>query len=248
MASFSFNEIDFGDYNVTVLNSGGSRLERIFKYGQLQERVYGWRSQLEARRLPLKVLISATAAQDIHDLITECHGALNEKDDCKLALDEISGRYWMARFRSMTGELINPKYWRGEIEFTLSDPRALADAETSSGPTAVDADPDTIIETVGGTAFVEPRYILTAGEVLNGATIVVENMTTGEELTWEGDLADTKELEIDVAHWIVYNDSVADMADVVGSFPTMQPGANSIKVTGFGTLGTLDIIYRDAYI
>ena len=247
MASFEFNSIDFDDYHLRVLVAEKDRLERDFRHGQLQDRVYGWGSQVTAKKLLLRVLVSATAAQDIHDLISDIQGALNEKDECELSLDEVAGRYWNARFRLMEGKLIHPKRWLGEIEFILSDPRAFADAETTSNFN-IDADPDTVIETAGGTAFVEPRYVLTAGETLNGATIVVENMTTGEELTWEGDLADTKELEIDVAHWIVYNDSVADMADVVGSFPTMQPGANSIKVTGFGTLGTLTIIYRDAYI
>jgi phage-related protein len=100
---------------------------------------------------------------------------------------------------------------------------------------------------VGGTAITLPVWTLTAGETLSDVTIKLENVTTGEELQWTGSLVDEDELEIDCKYWTVKKNGTADM-NITGEFPRLAVGANSIKVTGLSTTGTLNITYRDAYL
>ena len=111
----------------------------------------------------------------------------------------------------------------------------------------IDADPKTVQPTVLGTSRVEPVYTLTAGELLTDITLKVENTGTAMELVWEGTILDGKDLEIDVANWHVTNNAMASMATVSGEFPYLNLGVNSIKVTGFSTTGSVDIVYRKRY-
>ena len=113
----------------------------------------------------------------------------------------------------------------------------------------INADPKTITETTGGTGRIEPVYTLTAGEALTDVTITLENLNTEEALIWEGSLADTEVLVIDTVRWIVEKEGVASMVNMSGQFPRLVANqANSIKVTGFSTTGSLNIKYRDRYL
>jgi len=108
---------------------------------------------------------------------------------------------------------------------------------------------DTVVETTGSTASIEPVYTLTAGENLVAVTIKLANVTTDEELQWTGSLANGEVLEIDVPNWIVNKEGAASMATVTGQFPRLAPGAaNTLTVTGFSTTGTLNITYRNRFL
>jgi len=166
-----------------------------------------------------------------------------------LTLDFPDDRFYKAKLDNpIDWEIITHKLARAELSFICPDPLGYSSSETSSDHN-INADPKTVTETTGGTAYIEPVYTLTAGEALNDVTIKVENTDTGEELQWQGSLANGEKLEIDVGLWIVKKEGVASMADMSGKFPRLLPGfANSIKVTGFGSLGSLNIKYRNTYL
>lgn len=78
--------------------------------------------------------------------------------------------------------------------------------------------------------------------------IKLENTDTEEEIQWEGSLANTEELEIDSATYMVKKEGVESMT-ISGQFPRLLPGfTNHIKVTGFDITGNLNIKYRDRYL
>ena len=247
MGNLSYNLVDLEDYGLTVLDGGAENIARAFEAMQLQNKAQGWTSRLKPRGITLPVTIKASSAENIHTVLSQARQYLNQGDACKLALSEIAGRYWWARFTGFTGNLISPKTWAGEVQFAVEDPRAFSTSEDANTHN-VPADPTTVVETNGGTAYVEPVILLTAQDTLAVITLKVQNMGTGEELTWDGSLVATNTVEIDVVNYLVKKNGVADMADVAGQFPTLQPGANNIKVTAFGTNGNIKFTYRDAYI
>ena len=130
--------------------------------------------------------------------------------------------------------------------YNLLMPRPAYSTTETSSDFNIDADPDTIVETVGGTAITKPVWTLTAGETLTDVTIKLENVTTDEELQWTGSLVDEDELEIDSQYWTVKKNGTVDM-NITGEFPRLIAGSNLIKVTGLSTTGTLNITYRDSY-
>ncbi len=250
MSSVTFNSVDLSTYGLKVLQR--NLPVKLSSTGiQLRDKSISARSQYPPKMISLSVVIEGDDAGDINDKLDSINLVLNKDVDKQLRLettDELEERYWNARFVALTGELEVPELWRGTLEFICYDPCAYAIEETSSDFN-IDADPKTVEETPDGTAFIEPVYTLTAGEALNDITLTVENLTTGEEIQWEGSLANGEELEIDCVNWIVKKEGVADMADVSGQFPRLLPGeTNYIQVTGFSNTGTLNITYRARYL
>jgi len=245
--SFSFNAVDMDDYGL-VVTGASIPLTQLAANIQLRDRAYAFDSYRPP--LPINVEVNVTAATHtvLRTYLDGIRGKLNWRVDKQLIFDNLSTRYWMARFNTLQGGFNGPLAWNGNIEFTCTDPAAYSTSAVSN-TSNVDADPDTIAETPGGNDYIYPVYTLTAGEVLAAITLLVENVTTDEELTWEGSVGNGKALVINTATWIVTNDGTADMDDVSGKFPRLAAGvANSIKVTGFSTTGTLNIAYRNRYL
>jgi len=244
--SLTFNSTDLQDYGL-ITTSYDLPVAQDAQSIRLQNKAYAWRSSLQPKAIAVGVVVTAASQALLITALDNIKTKLNTREDAELILDILSTRYWNARFDSFNGGFVSPTAWRGNLSFTTLDPLAYSTSETDSDHN-IDADPDTVIETAGGTANTEPVYTLTAGEALNGVTIELNNLTTEVALTWEGDLADTDELEIDVANWLVTKNDTPSMAAVSGQFPYLQPGANSIKVTNFSTTGTLKILYRARYL
>lgn len=254
MSSFSFNGIDLADYSVLVTKTDLNSMRHDFDSVQMEDKAYSWKSRLQPLVVSLDILVSASfyifpplKFADIHHQVSFIREILNQREDCQLILSNLSERYWLARFKSLSGNIIAPGHFEGSIDFLCSDPRAFSVEETSHQYN-IDADPKTISESLVGTAYVEPVYLLTAGENLPAATIIVENVGTAEAIQWSGNLVIGDELEIDVAHWVVKKNSIESMATVDGKFPRLIPVSNSLVVSGFGTTGTLQITYRNAYV
>lgn len=245
--SITFDSVDLDDYDL-IITRYDLHVAQIAEYTQIRDKSYSWGNWIPPKDIVLGISVTGTTRALLDAKLDSIKLALNKRTDETLALDIQTDRYWMARFRGFPGGYLNNTTWIGQILFTCADPWAYDVTETDNNY-LINADPDTNVETTGGTARIEPVYTLTAGENLVAVTVKLENTTTEEELVWEGSLANTEELVIDVVRWIVEKEGVADMADVSGQFPHLLGGqANSIVVTGFSTTGTLDIVYRNRYM
>jgi len=247
-----FNAVDLSDYGLTVKKSSLSSFMPPIKtnYIEIADKAYDFRAYLNSRTINLDVLVTGTSKANLISNLDNISKLLNPMEGVKhLTLDFPDDRFYKAKLDNpIDWEIITHKLARAELSFICPDPLGYSSSETSSDHN-INADPKTVTETTGGTAYIEPVYTLTAGEALNDVTIKVENIDTGEEIQWQGSLAITEELEIDVALWIVKKEGTADMADVSGQFPRLLPAINnSIKVTGFSTTGSLNIKYRNTYL
>lgn len=247
-----YDGTDLSDYGLTVKKSSLSSFMPHIKsnYIEVGDKAYDFRAYLSPRIINLDVVVTGTGEANLISNLDNISKLLNPIEGVKhLTLDFPDDRFYKAKINSpIDWEIVTHKLARAELGFVCPDPLGYDNSETESNHN-INADPKTVTETTEGTAYIEPVYTLTAGEALNDVTVKVENLDTEEELQWQGSLAITEELEIDVALWIVKKEGVADMADVSGQFPRLLPGLNnSIKVTGFSTTGSMKIVYRDTYL
>jgi phage-related protein len=254
VASFSYNGINLEDYGVTIISADRNAMNHDFDSLQLEDKAYSWKSRLEPRRIRLGILAVPTffifppiLFNDIHLTMSFIREALNEKECCQLILSNTPEYFWLAKLQKISGEVIAPHHFQANIDFLCPDLRAFSITETKNIHN-IDANPKTLYESTPGTAYVEPVYLLTAGENIPGSTVILESTTTGDAIQWSGDLATNDELEIDVAHWVVRLNGTESMGTVTGKFPKLEPGINTLVVSGFGTTGTLEITYRNAYV
>lgn len=246
--SLTYNSIDLSTYGLIIAGPSVA-LSQLLSADSLQlaDRGYASRSLLPPKTMSIPIYVQASTEAYLKSYIDAIKRICGEREEKELIFDFLDDRYWMARLEGLNGRLVGPLTFQGTLVFVADDPLAYSTSETSSDHN-VDADPDTIQETPGGTAYIKPVYTLTAGENLSGITLLVENIALEEELQWEGSLAITEELEIDVVHFTVKKEGVEDMANVSGQFPRLIPNVvNYIKVTDFSNTGTLNITYRDTY-
>lgn len=246
--SIEFNNVDLGDYGLVVNSASTNRQAQDINFQRLHDKAYAFPSGKQPKIIAMEVSVTGTSRSNLDSNLDNINLTLVTDTSHALKRDALSGRYWNALLQVFEGRYYSAVLWRGILVFMCADPLAYDNTQTSSDH-LINADPDTVIETTGGTAYIEPVYTLTAGEGLAAITLKVENTDTAEELQWIGSLANTEELEINVPLWIVYKEGVADMADVSGQFPRLKPAqANNIKVTAFSTTGTLNITYRDTFL
>ena len=246
--SLSFNSVDLSAYGLKVLNSNVPDFFQLNESQQIQYISYSFTPKKPPKIIVVDVAITGADRATLDGYLDSIKLTMVKNVVKKLTIDAITDRYWNAKLESLAGTYNGPTYWGGKIIFKADDPMAYDNSEVSSDHN-IDADPKTIIEIPVGTGYINPVYTLAAGEDLTDVTIKVENLSTDEELQWTGSLANTEELEIDVATWVVKKEGVANMATVSGQFPRLAPNlANSIKVTAFSTTGTLNITYRNSYI
>lgn len=97
-----------------------------------------------------------------------------------------------------------------------------------------------------GTAITYPIIKLTnASSSITSLTI--ENLTTGQKVSYSGTLVTSKILEIDTENLTVENDGVGDLGNVTNEIGLyLLPGANAMRVTGMVT-GTCVIDWTDRW-
>jgi len=244
--SFSFDGIDMSTYGLTVQSTNLPDLSKDIPTIQLIDRAYAGTATRTPKTLTINATVEGVSVSDLYNKLDSIKQYL-DIGEAHFILDSLTDRYYNAELTDISGNKVSNTVWGGMLTFLCADPLAYSTTETSSDYN-ITTDPKTIVETVGGTGYVNPVFTLTAGETLSSVTILVNNLTTDEELSWEGSLVSSDELEIDVEHWIVYKNSAASMSTVTGQFPRLAPGANSIKVTGLSTTGTLNITYRDTFL
>ena len=244
--SLTFNSVALSTYGLSIKSSNAHVLKQALAIIQTKDRGYLSSVQHPSRPFDFRVAVVGTGVADVISKLDNIKKTLGTETEHQLILDVINTRYFNAILDDFDGDFTAPACWEGSLSFICPDPLAYSTTETSSDFN-IDADPDTITETVGGTAITKPVWTLTAGETLSDVTIKLENVTTGEELQWTGSLVDEDELEIDCKYWTVKKNSVSAMT-ITGEFPRLIAGSNSIKVTALSTTGTLNITYRDAYL
>lgn len=245
--SLSFAGTDLSTYGL-VVTSHDLPIVQDAIVQRIENKAYAWRSSLTPKAISLGTTITAASRAALITAIDNINSFLNTREDAALILDILSTRYWNARFESFRGSFISQVAWRGNLVFMALDPLAYSTTETSSNHPLTDADPQTVVETPGGTANTNPVYTLTAGEALGAIEVTLENLTTGLALVWSGTIANTDELEIDVANKLVSLNDTPSMSTVTGRFPYLLPTANSIKVTNWSNTGEIDIVYRARYL
>ena len=244
MKSLTFNGIDLSTYGLVVTNQNLDIFKQVPDAVQLINKAYEFGNTRIPKSADIKIVVIGTTHDDVKNKLDSIKSVLNERDSKHLILGTQTDRYYIARFVSLDGAFISPLAFAGTLSFMCYDPLAYSINETSSN-FSIDADPKTITETAGGTAYIEPVFTLVADTDLTG-TIKVENLETSEELQWTGMLATGEDLEIDVESWIVKKAGIPDMATVSGQFPRLLQGSNRIKVTAFS--GSLNIKYRNRYV
>jgi len=247
-----YNGTDLSDYNLTAkIISPASFMPSIrSSYIEVADKAYDFQAFLRPRIIELEVYVTGDNKADLISNLDSISLLLSPTEGTQpLVLDFPSDRYYNAKVNSpLDYQIVHHKLAQGTLIFICPDPKGYATSQTSSDFN-VDADPDTVEEAVGGTAWVEPVYTLTAGEALNAVTIKLENTDTEEELQWTGSLANGEVLVINTETWYVTKEGAASMATVTGEFPRLKPGiTNHIKVTAFSTTGTLNLTYRNSYL
>ena len=246
--SINFDGNDLSDYSLVVTSPGVNEFRQSVGRVQLQDRGYAFKPNREPRSIIVAFDVSGTSRSNLDSNLDTIKRILNQIIVKQLKFDVLSGRYFNAILETFEGNYLQATLFRGTMEFICPDPVAYDNTETISSFN-IDADPKTVTEAVGGNAYILPVFTLTAGDTLTTVTILVDNLTTLEQLSWIGSLAIGEELVIDSERWLVTKEGTADMGEVTGEFPRLEPNVtNSIKVTAFGTNGTMSITYRKGYL
>lgn len=255
MHSINFNGIDLSAYGLTVSSPGASLFGQLISHVQLQDRGYAFRPQRQPRRITVSIDVVGSSRTILDGYLDSIKRILTELVVKQLQFDALSGRYFNAILERFEGNYISATTFRGRVRFICPDPVAYSTTETTSDHD-VDADPKTLYEpadadeVIGGSAFLLPVYTFEAGEGLSDITLLIKNETTIEELSIASlTLANTEVLVIDCSTWLVTKEGAAEMSNVTGKFPRLEPNLrNQFTITNFGVLGSLNITYKEAYL
>lgn len=244
--------VDLSAYGLIVTHSNIPDFRQQYESQLIQDISYGFKSKKPPKIIRLEVSILAATRAILDGYLDSIKSTIVTEIAKTLTLDTITDRYWNAKQTTFEGTYMAAGLWQGIMVFQADDPMAYDNTEVGVGNDyPIGAVETTIIETPGGTGYINPVYTLTAGENLTDVIIKVENLTTDEELQWTGSLTTGQELEIDVANWVVKKEGMENMSSVTGEFPRLAPNrANSIKVTALysSVAGNLNITYRNRYL
>lgn len=244
MGSFTFNGIDLTAYGLKVLKLNVPA-EHSSSYVQLPSRSYADDSQFPPKVISLEVAVQGAGRATLDGYLDSIKRVLNQTTDKSLKLDAYTDRYWNARHKSLIGDYASLNVWLGAVEFVCYDPCAYDNTLTDANYTD-NEEPEIITITPGGSALIEPVFILTSSVVDATADIRVRNETLGMELEWTGDIGIGDQLKIDSPIWHVTLNDVASMT-IEGQFPVLSPGiANVFEIYGF--TGNVNVTYRNRFI
>jgi hypothetical protein len=129
--SIIFNGTDLTAYNLIVTghNMPAARetaVERVENKGVAGD------ARLTPREFVLEVIITGTSVSNVMGLVDSIKGVLNTAETVQMTVGLLSDRYWNVKFKSMEGDLLAQKNWRGTISFTAVDPLGYSTTETTS--------------------------------------------------------------------------------------------------------------------
>lgn len=227
-------------------------------------------SNTESKKLTLNCVVKGVTEQQLDEnmdaILSKMHPLLGDKT---LVLDNKPNRRHIGRVTSVSEPSLKGR-WAYVFSISLMVFPQSQDLDETNVSASISADPDTMtVSNVSGSAprqFAEFYVRNETGGALVSQTIVINNNTTSESLTWRGSLSDDAWLRIgtlesdgrysasiDVSTGTgsdpeaeVYGDAMAGYQS--GTFPRLKGGVdNSITVEGIST-GTLEVTYRGRYI
>lgn len=244
--SLTFDDVYLGDYGLRVLDVDLPMSNKANPI-QLSNKSYASDSNVMPKPISLSILVVGSDSADLLSKLDNIKKTLNCQFDKALVLDFLNDRYWSARFDSLTGRHISSEVFKGVLDFICYDPYSYGLAEIEI-PYDIDGDPKQIITSINGTASTDPVYTLTAGENLVAATIELLNGETATSITWTGNVDNGEHLKIDCRQWFITLNDIVNMATMTGNFPKLVSGENLLRISGFGALGTLSILYKPKYV
>jgi phage-related protein len=241
--SINYNGTDLSAYGLRLKNYDDV-LEQLTESAQVRDKAVPLGSVRPARVITMEVAVYASSLANRLSYLDSIKSVLNLQTPAALKLDSVTDRYWLA-LGNIYVRPAAPNVLKGEIVFTCHDPDAYDNTETDSDK-VVDTDPDSITETAGGTANALPVITITIDDTFTDTELVLENLATGEEFTWEGSLVASDVLVIDCAAGHVTLNGADSMLTVSGDFLTLLAGSNAISTSGF--TGDVNFTYRKRYL
>lgn len=258
--SFSFNDIPFSGatYAVTKLRglipwAPGVRAE-ITEFARQDGGVVA-PSSYGVRSIEFLGLVQASGYSDLITHLDAIALALNERADCKLEFDEISDRYWMARFTGMSATPVSKDCAEITFQFLAADPHAFAataSEDLNNTITNANGQAVTITPAVGGTCQAYPVLVFTSNASI-GQVVVVHD-TTDDRIEWIGSLTSGDKLRIDcdprsllVEECPSGGEYAASMSGVEGRHPYLLPSQSNV-LTIYGFTGNFDATWRNRYL
>src|SRR5574343_152369 len=134
--SMTWNGTALSTYGLIVrLATPAPTLSRTYESKQTQDRAWAGKGQGAPSVFNLPVVIVGTSSSNLLSRVSTVRGLLDQEDECTLAFDMYTDRYWMAKFDSMTGDYTSPTTWEGTIIFTCHDRKAYATAASTQTET-----------------------------------------------------------------------------------------------------------------
>lgn len=219
-----------------------------------------------ARAFSVDVMIVGTSTANLEAILDNLAALFDvERDTTKeksLEFDDyFNGRYWMVRYQGglEDADFEGDRTCTATLNFIAPDPFGHNTTERTSPDFTLTGTSHVIaVESggaPGGTAIIRPVWILKDPTATGASTLVLNNTTTLESITWPNNLADNEWLEIDsqAQHIRKSVDSGANWTDsmggVFGTFPTLDPDRqNSVTISGMTDGMTLTLTYRKRYL
>lgn len=194
---------------------------------------------------------------DLRSKLDALKAALESSSEQKLTTDD--DRYLMVQYRGFSYSYQPLRRFAAfSFDVVASDPFWYAESKTTVTKTEGVDLTNAVAFTVNnpGNAPTRVKITFTNNDTGSGSTISddikVENLTAGEEFQYRGDLASTKDLEVDnrvIADDLeVENDGADDIANFEGDFITLNSGDNSIRITSASPGYGIQIEYYAAYL
>jgi len=242
--SLTFNGTDLTAYGL-IVKTRDMPVEFSTDSVLVEDISYAGNSKVPPKNISLNVAITGASITNLKSNLDSIKSVLNVQIDAQLILDTLSDRYWMARFKRLSGTYKGIMF-DGVLDFTCFDPFAYAVAPSSDATAIVNAVADNAIIFTGGNALIRPVYTILSDAIRVGTNVILHSDNTDEEIEWTGNLANGTVLVFDTALWVVKKNTVEDMATVDGQFPTLvQDTTNLILTAGF--TGTLTVTWRNRY-
>ena len=242
--SLTFNGTDLTAYGL-IVKTRDMPVEFSTDSVLVEDISYAGNSKVPPKNISLNVAITGASITNLKSNLDSIKSVLNVQIDAQLILDTLSDRYWMARFKRLSGTYKGIMF-DGVLDFTCFDPFAYAVAPSSDATAIVNAVADNAIIFTGGNALIRPVYTILSDAIRVGTNVILHSDNTDEEIEWTGNLANGTVLVFDTALWVVKKNTIEDMATVDGQFPTLvQDTTNLILTAGF--TGTLTVTWRNRY-
>jgi phage-related protein len=235
--------LTFLDLSQYVESWSPNRKIRINKY-QISRRagLLITAQEYEERSLSFKGKISGTTATTARAAYDTFLQTLNDGEKDLYLHDD---RFFRVYLSSESHEYIAAsRIIKFDVKFTAEKP-FTSSLQRLRNKQTISSSPTSFTITNNGTVYTKPIIQITAG----GSDVtdcLLENLTTGQSMTFTNDIAAGNTLEVDCDELTVLNDSVDEIGAFAGDFLQINPGANIFKFTG--TNCTIKVDYFERHL